>query len=215
MLNEAPYGAYAVDMRQTISFWNRSAERILGHRAEDAVGQRCYQVLQNICGEASAPICMTGCPFLRLAKEGRNPPVAEFLALCASDRRKPVTVTPLIVPDAQAGRTLLLYLLHEKSGEGQSNGVAGAAGGIGSNRSPSASPSDLTSGLKRPETGPLTVREFEVLRLVSLGMGTREISGELSLSTHTVRNHVRNARQKLSARTKLDAVLAAQRLGLL
>ena len=201
-----------MDMRQTISFWNRSAERILGHRAEDVIGRRCYQVLQNICGEASVPVYIEGCPSLRLATAGRNAPVAEFLTLCASGRRTPVTVTPLVVPDAQIGRTLLLYLFHEKSVEAKSNGVVGAARGIGSGRSPSASPA---YGLKCADTSPLTVRELEVVRLISFGLRPRDIARDLSLSPHTVLNHVRHAREKLRVRTKLDAVLAAQRLGLL
>ena len=29
LLSQAPYGAYAVDMNRIITFWNRSAERIL------------------------------------------------------------------------------------------------------------------------------------------------------------------------------------------
>ena len=33
LLNQATYGAYAVDRNRIITFWNRSAERILGHRA--------------------------------------------------------------------------------------------------------------------------------------------------------------------------------------
>ncbi len=32
-LNGAPYGAYAVNLDQIIRYWNRSAERITGHRA--------------------------------------------------------------------------------------------------------------------------------------------------------------------------------------
>ena len=47
LLSKAPYGVYAVDMSQTILFWNRSAEWILGHTAEEAVGLRCYEVLQS------------------------------------------------------------------------------------------------------------------------------------------------------------------------
>ena len=48
LLSKAPYGVYAVDMSQTILFWNRSAEWILGHTAEEAVGLRCYEVLQSL-----------------------------------------------------------------------------------------------------------------------------------------------------------------------
>jgi DNA-binding NarL/FixJ family response regulator len=61
----------------------------------------------------------------------------------------------------------------------------------------------------------LTSRELEVLRYVALGWESRHIAGELGISTHTVRNHIRNFRQKLNASTKLDAVVAGVRLGIL
>ena len=39
-LEGAPYGAFAVDMNKTILFWNRGAERILEHKADQALGAR-------------------------------------------------------------------------------------------------------------------------------------------------------------------------------
>ena len=108
LLSLAPYGAYAVDISQIIVFWNRSAERILGHKADRIIGHRCYEVLQHLPGEGSTPICMEGCPSIRLAREGRIPPVVRVRARCVSGLRKEITVTPLIVPAAQEDRTLLL-----------------------------------------------------------------------------------------------------------
>ena len=35
------YGAYAVNLGQTIRFWNQGAERMTGHKAEDVVGRSC------------------------------------------------------------------------------------------------------------------------------------------------------------------------------
>ena len=61
----------------------------------------------------------------------------------------------------------------------------------------------------------LTRRELAVLRLVALGWDTPRIAEQLGISRHTVRNHIRNLRQKLSASTKLDAVVAGIRLGIL
>ena len=66
-----------------------------------------------------------------------------------------------------------------------------------------------------PATRRLSPRELEVLRLVSLGTGTVRIAEELGISPHTVRNHVRNLREKLGADSKLAAVLTALRLGIL
>ncbi len=61
LLSKAPYGVYAVDMSQTILFWNRSAEWILGHTAEEAVGLRCYEVLQSLPESGTVPVCLQGC----------------------------------------------------------------------------------------------------------------------------------------------------------
>ena len=88
MLNRAPYGAYAVDMSQVIVFWNRLAERIVGFKAGDAIGRRCYEVLQSLPEQGTVPVCMEGCPAIRLAREGRVPPVIQVRMRCASGRRK-------------------------------------------------------------------------------------------------------------------------------
>jgi DNA-binding CsgD family transcriptional regulator len=61
-----------------------------------------------------------------------------------------------------------------------------------------------------PATG-LSPREVEVVRLVAAGGTAAEIGDELRLSHHTVRTHVRNAMDKLGARSR--AHLVAQALG--
>lgn len=63
--------------------------------------------------------------------------------------------------------------------------------------------------------GKLTPREVEVLHLVALGWDTASIAEELGVSEHTALNHIRNFRQKLDAQNKLQAVIAAVRLGIL
>lgn len=63
--------------------------------------------------------------------------------------------------------------------------------------------------------GNLTPREVEVLHLVALGWDTPSIAEELGVSVHTALNHIRNFRRKLNAQNKLQAVLAAVRLGYL
>ena len=65
------------------------------------------------------------------------------------------------------------------------------------------------------ETSTLSRRELEVLRLVALGWETTRIAVQLGISPHTVRNHIRNLRNKLKASTKLNAVLKGLRLGII
>ena len=65
------------------------------------------------------------------------------------------------------------------------------------------------------EVTPLTARELEVLSLIGLGMSARKIAGQLTISYHTARNHVRNVCGKLQARSKVEAVVIAKSRNLL
>jgi DNA-binding NarL/FixJ family response regulator len=59
--------------------------------------------------------------------------------------------------------------------------------------------------LWEPEKEP-TVREIEVLQLVSEGLVNREIGHRLFLSEETVKSHVRHLLAKLQARSRAHAV---------
>ncbi|HEX5450223.1 MAG TPA: helix-turn-helix transcriptional regulator [Gaiellaceae bacterium] len=61
----------------------------------------------------------------------------------------------------------------------------------------------------------LTARQREVLAMIAAGLSTSETARRLSLSTETVRNHLRGAYKELGAHTRVEAIAAAQRLGLL
>ena len=66
-----------------------------------------------------------------------------------------------------------------------------------SNRKPSA------------ESGPLTGREVEVLRLVASGMTNREISNKLFISEKTVARHISNIFTKLDLSSRAAATAYA------
>jgi PAS domain S-box-containing protein len=61
----------------------------------------------------------------------------------------------------------------------------------------------------------LTVRQRQILELIASGLSTAEVAKELTLSTETVRNHLRNASKELRAHSRVEAIATAQRLGLL
>jgi NarL family two-component system response regulator YdfI len=52
----------------------------------------------------------------------------------------------------------------------------------------------------------LTAREVEVLRLVALGKGNKEVAAQLNVSEHTVKFHVSSVLAKLGARSRTEAV---------
>ena len=61
----------------------------------------------------------------------------------------------------------------------------------------------------------LTQREREVLRLLADGLSNEEAGNRLSISTETVRTHVRKAMNKLDAETRTAAVATALRHSLI
>lgn len=59
----------------------------------------------------------------------------------------------------------------------------------------------------------LTVREREVLELITKGMSNQEIARELVIAVDTARNHVRSVLGKLGVHSKLQAAAAAVQRG--
>ena len=61
----------------------------------------------------------------------------------------------------------------------------------------------------------LTPRQRETLRLLAAGYSTRETAERLGVATETARNHIRALLRRLEVHTRLEAVIAARRHGLL
>ena len=66
-----------------------------------------------------------------------------------------------------------------------------------------------------PEKHSLTPRQLEILQLLADGKSTGQIADELYLSKTTVRNHVAHILANLDVHTRVQAVVAASRLGLI
>jgi len=77
---------------------------------------------------------------------------------------------------------------------------------------------DRLTGAVRPAAAAafptLTARELEVLTLLAEGLSDTRIATRLSVEAKTVRNHIGNLLPKLSAATRLEAVLTARAAGL-
>jgi len=66
-----------------------------------------------------------------------------------------------------------------------------------------------------PADNPLTPRELEILRLVADGVGNAEIGQRLYLGLGTVKGHIRDILEKLSAADRTQAAVTALRRGLI
>ena len=206
LLGTTKFGAYAMDREQTILFWNGGAERILGHRAQEVVGRRCCDVIGARSPGESALGCQGDCPSLHHFRLGLIPPTFQLRMLCSSGERRLVGVIPVAVADVMGGNPVLFHVFYESA-----DAPGAALGGAPATTQAVDGPAVPA----RAKGLPVTRRELEVLRLVSLGREIHQIADALNLSHHTVLNHIRNSRRKLQAPTKMDAVLTAMRRGLL
>ena len=66
-----------------------------------------------------------------------------------------------------------------------------------------------------PLIEPLSQREFEILKLISLGLSNREIGERLFLALDTIKGHNRRIFDKLQVQSRTEAVARARELGLL
>ncbi len=213
-LEEADVAAYAVSADQTVVLWNRAAARMLGHSPDDVIGRRCYDVFAGVRPGALTPSCLEGCPSIRALRSGQIPNAVSMRMLSASGERKAVFLTPMVVASADHDAPLLVHVLDDRaeataehSAESLRSELRDQGAEVISDHPPV--PPGTADAVK------LAPRELEVLRLVASGRGTQQIADQLGISPHTVRNHVRHFRRKLDARTKLEAVLTAMRLGIL
>jgi DNA-binding NarL/FixJ family response regulator len=81
-------------------------------------------------------------------------------------------------------------------------------------RSPAPVPHE-PNGADHDPSGDLTLRQLEVLKLLGDGRSNKEISSELAIADRTVRAHLTELFRTLGVSSRTQAVLAAQRLGLL
>jgi ATP/maltotriose-dependent transcriptional regulator MalT len=61
----------------------------------------------------------------------------------------------------------------------------------------------------------LSVREIEVLKLIAQGLSMKAIAGRLEISHHTVNTYHKTIYRKLSANSKIEAIMRAQAIGVL
>lgn len=109
------------------------------------------------------------------------------------------------------------YLVKDCSTDEISSAIEAVAGGETA-LSPRLAASMLAE-VRRGDAGAdhdrvITKREEEVLQLIANGCSTPEVAEQLYISQKTVKNHLASIYQKLDARDRTQAVLAAVRMGI-
>ena len=196
---------YAVDYRQRIVYWSKSAERLLGHRPEQVIGQQCFDVIAG--GDRRGhPFCRSDFPVIECARKGRATKSYEIATHTKSRLTRWLSVSIVVLPGRGATSGLAVHLVRDvseqRSIEMQAERVLASVASV----APPATEDD--------STGRLTKRELEVLRLLAAGLSNRQIADTFGVSPTTVRNHVEHLLGKLGVHSKLEAVVYAARHGI-
>ena len=178
--------------------------------AEAGSGQEALALIQTLWPDVAVLDCqLPDMPGSQVAAELRRLGLAtRVLALSA------YTDDAAIRGMVEAGA--VGYLLKEEAPAAIVEAVRAAARGEG--RWSAAVASRLAAWAVRPAaseaSADLTSRELDVVRLLARGWDNQRIAGELHISEHTVRFHLRNIREKIGVQTRTEAAVWAARRGL-
>jgi DNA-binding CsgD family transcriptional regulator len=231
------FGTFVVDGTHRIVSWNESASRTLGFDADMTLGRTSEEML-TLLRTQDVPVCPEVIDAFGRAE------AADTDARCPSQMPAPDPHTlprhdtPMrirVITQGGAPRWLEVSALHARKLDGSTCVVhifhdvtehvephrhsavaADVFHHLGSIlRLPVGHVERIDSDSAQPLTlEHLTPREHEVLELLAQGMATIEIATALGISRVTARNHVTRVIEKLGVKTRLQAVLAASRLGL-
>jgi PAS domain S-box-containing protein len=188
---------FVTDEQQRIRTWSVGAQRVLGYRAEEVVGKRCYEVVMGR-RPGGHPVCSLDCHVTRNAGHGRGTAAYEVMST-GRDGSIRYLSTSVLVLEEKRGTFRVIHLMHEST--------------------------DTPPSRPAPESGPpgagavgaaeaLTRRELEVLRLFARGESLEAVAAALSISVLTARNHASNIQHKLGVANRLQMVLEGLRRGL-
>ena len=189
VLDQVDLAVVATDAAGSVCVWNARAEALYGWSRAEAVGRHISQLTVPVDGQETARSIMAA------IRRGQTWQGAFRL------RRKDGSVFTAFVKDSP--------VLDE---DGQLVGIVGVSIETGDPelaRAVQALVRDNhgAAGVRRART--LSPREREVLGLLARGLTGEQIAGRLVLSPETVRTHIRNAREKLGASTRVEAVTMA------
>jgi len=212
-LGRAADGAFITDQDQRVLYWNRSAEEILGHSSANAIGRSCHELLEG-CDPCDQLICRKHCRITAAALAGEVVSDYDLCVRTAAGGKRWINISTLTFPrnDGEVC-PLLIHLFRDATAKVQNERfikqVLHAATRLQSKELVALAPPSMDLVTE------LTHREHEVLSLLAEGLGTEQMAAALSISTSTVRNHVRNVLSKFQVHSRLEAVVYASQHGLL
>lgn len=211
-LAEVAESAFAVDPHRRIVYWSEATEALLGFSAAEVLGRRCCDVLR--AGQEGA--CACGHCLRPAAKPGATRLVNQFTTqVTAHDGRSKQLGVTAVRTHSTEGEVRIMHFLREMPMPPTALAPAQVPAPVEADPAPRLAEEGRGGDVVVVPAPHLTVRELEVLRLLASGLSTGEIATALSISPITARNHITRVIEKLEVKTRLQAVVAASRQGLL
>jgi PAS domain S-box-containing protein len=189
VLDQVDLAVIATDADGVVTTWNARAEKVYGWSRDEALGRHINELTVPEEGKRTAEEVLA-------AIQRGEPWQGSFRV-----RRKDGSVFTAYVKDSPI-----------LDGDGTLIGVVGCSIEIADPDLAKAVRSLISDGNHNQlgrRTRNLSPREREVLGLLARGLTGEQIADRLVLSPETVRTHIRNAREKLGASTRVEAVTMA------
>ena len=207
-------GAFVIDSKHRIIFWNQAAARILKYTAEEALGRPCYEILGGR-DEQGTTLCQRFCKIAIKANSGDVLPNSDVFAHTPNGEGRWLNVTTFVYPNGNKTDRVIVHLFRDATEKMENQRFVDRVLAASEQLQKNDTVQVISITPKEPHISSLTAREQEVLRLLAQGQGTDEVADTLIVSPATVRNHIQNILSKLGVHSRLEAVAHAYQKGLI
>jgi len=207
ILYNAVDGAFAVDAKQRIIFWNPGCEELFERSSQCILGRPCNDVMRGCNPLTGTAFCRPDCCVAKLCKGGDAP--NKFTIQTNDGDSQPLTlsVDVMLVPSCCNKRWVVIHLLHRSVNQD----LLTAMDSTSRSGKHISSINNKRIGDGEKNISRLTARETEVLQLLSEGLSSSVISKRFTVSHTTVRNHIQHIQSKLGVHSQTEAVAYAYR----
>jgi PAS domain S-box-containing protein len=203
--------AYSVTSSGEVCSWNSAARQLFGYTAAEALGRNIDDLL-DARDSLGTPALAGGSDgaVRQWTYESGGIPHFDLLVKERSGRRLWINVSTIIFDNQRTGRRLYVRLARNVDEHRRKEALL--AGLVDVAHEIVEFTSDPTD---HAPVDQLSEQERRILKLFAAGQKPAAIASQLTISPQTLRNHLHHINRKLRTHNRLEAVVHAQRRGLI
>jgi PAS domain S-box-containing protein len=195
--------AFTVNQEGGICSWNKSAEKLFGYTAPEALRKTCYDLFEGL-GPLGTPVCQKQTCLGECVVKDAVIPNFDMSAKTRSGQRVWINISTVVFENPRTGRRLLVHLAHDITDQKRTEELvhkmlelSRELTGVGE------------SAVRAAPVPSLSGQEKQVLKLFAGGKDSSEVAHRLGITAQTLRNHLHHINQKLRTHNRLEAVMNA------